>query len=202
MIAYERRERDRFSHHLLDLIGLGTQGLQDRQDIADESLIYYCGLISLNTRPAVALEQILNDYFGVPAAVDQFVGAWYPLDAENQCRIGEDAEWSGQLGWGAVIGDEIWDQQSRIRIRLGPLTFRQYRDFLPGEGGWRELRALARFFTRGEFDVEVQLVLNRDEVPTCELGDPAEAAPRLGWSTWAKSADFDRDPDETVLLLN
>jgi len=202
MIAYERGERDRFSHHLLDLVGLGTPGLQDRQDISDDSLIYYSGLLSLNTRSAAALEQILTDYFEVPVAVEQFVGAWYPLDAENQCHIGDEAEWSDQLGWGAVAGDEIWDLQSRIRIRLGPLAFRQYRDFLPGESGWRELRALARLFTRGEFDVEVQLVLDRREVPPCELGDPAEAAPQLGWSTWAKSAELDRDPDETILLLN
>ena len=29
-IPYERGERDRFSHHLLALIGLGTPGLQER----------------------------------------------------------------------------------------------------------------------------------------------------------------------------
>ena len=28
-IAYEHGERDRFSHHLLDLIGLGTKGLAE-----------------------------------------------------------------------------------------------------------------------------------------------------------------------------
>jgi type VI secretion system protein ImpH len=201
-IAYERGERDRFSHHLLDLIGLGTPGLQDRQDVSDDSLIYYSGLLSMNTRSAVALEQILTDYFEVPVAVEQFVGAWYPLDAENQCHIGEETGWSEQLGWGAVTGNEIWDQQSRIRIRLGPLTFDGYRNFLPGESGWRELRALTRFFARGEFDIEVQLVLNRAEVPPCQLGDAAPGAPQLGWSTWTKSREMDRDPDETVLLLD
>ena len=201
-IAYERGERDRFSHHLLDLIGLGTPGLQDRQDVADDSLLYYCGLLSMNVRSATALEQILSDYFEVPAVVEQFVGAWYPMDSENQCHLGEETGWSEQLGWGAVAGDEIWDQQSRIRIRLGPLTFAQYQDFLPGQSAWRELRAIARFFAGGEFDIEVQLVLSRAEVPPCELGDATESAPRLGWSTWVKSAAIQRDPDETVLLLD
>jgi type VI secretion system protein ImpH len=64
------------------------------------------------------------------------------------------------------------------------------------------LRALTRFFARGEFDVEVQLVLNRDEVPACQLDAAAEGAPQLGWSTWVKSATMDRDPDETVFLLD
>ena len=201
-IAYERGGRDRFSHHLLDLIGLGTPGLQDRQDIADDSLIYYSGLLGMNTRSAVALEQILADYFEVAVAVEQFVGAWYPMDEENQCHIGEETGWSEQLGWGAVAGDEIWDQQSRIRIRLGPLTFHEYQDFLPGQSAWKELRAIAKFFARGEFDIEVQLVLKREEVPPCQLGEQDEAAPQLGWSTWVKSAGMNRDPDETVLLLD
>jgi len=201
-IAYERGERDRFSHHLLDLVGLGTPHLQERQGVADDSLIYYSGLLGMNTRSAAALEQILGDYFEAPVAIEQFVGAWYSMDAENQCHLGEETGWSEQLGWGAVAGDEIWDEQARIRVRLGPLSLKQYRDFLPGQNGWRELRALAEFFTRGEFDIEVQLVLDRDEVPPCELQDGPEESPQLGWTTWVKSAAMGRDPDEAVLLLD
>jgi type VI secretion system protein ImpH len=201
-IAYERGDRDRFSHHLLDLIGLGTPGLQDRQEVSDDSLIFYSGLLSMNTRSATALEQILRDFFDVPVKIEQFVGAWYPMEPENQCNIGEESGASEQLGWGAVVGDEIWDHQSRIRIQLGPLPFDVYRGFLPGGDAWRELRSLTRFFTRGEFDVEVQLILKRDDVPACELGEAGEEAPQLGWSTWVKSAPFNRDPGDTVLLMD
>src|SRR5262249_39658873 len=35
-VAYERGERDRFSQYLLDFIGLGTAGLQDRQAVPDD----------------------------------------------------------------------------------------------------------------------------------------------------------------------
>lgn len=200
-IARERGELDRVSEHLLDLIGLGSAGLQDRQDTADESLLYYSGLFGLNTRSAAALEQILADYFGVAVEVQQFVGSWHGLDPANACLVGEESGPSEQLGRGAVVGDEIWDQQSRIRLRLGPLSFHEYREFLPDGSAWRELRSLTRFFTRDEFEVEVQFVLRREEVPPCELGDDTPAAPRLGWSTWVKSSPLQRDPDETVLLL-
>jgi type VI secretion system protein ImpH len=200
-VAYERGELDRFSHLLLDLIGLGTEGLQKRQDTADDSLIYYSGLLGLNTRSAAAFEQIVSDYFDVPVSVQQFVGAWQPLEESNQCSLGEDTGPSEQLGWGVVVGDEIWDQQSRVRLRFGPLTIDQYRNFLPGGDAWKELRAIARFFTRDEFDVEAQFVLRRDDVPPCELAGESADAPRLGWSTWVKSAPFYRDPDETVLQV-
>src|SRR4029077_2380484 len=73
-IAYERGERDRFSHHLLDLIGLGTPGLQNRQHVPDDSLLYYSGLLAMNTRSAMALQQILADYFEVDVEIEQFVG--------------------------------------------------------------------------------------------------------------------------------
>jgi predicted component of type VI protein secretion system len=48
----------------------------------------------------------------------------------------------------------------------------------------------------------VQLVLKREEVPPCALDEEGEAFPQLGWSTWIKNAPFQRDPDETVLLLD
>ncbi len=200
-IAYERGERDRFSHHLLDLLGLGTLGLQDRQEVPDDSLLYYSGLLALHPRSATVFRQLLADYFDIPVEIEQFRGAWYPVEVENQCRVGEESGSSEQLGWGAMVGDEVWDQQSRVRIRLGPLTFRQYCDFLPGHGAWRSLRALTRFYVQGEFDVEAQLILRRGEVPPCELAAETDQVPQLGWTTWMKSAPFSRDPGDTVLVL-
>ena len=58
------------------------------------------------------------------------------------------------------------------------------------------------FFMRGEFDVELQLVLRRDEMPASELEEAGQGALRLGWSTWASPAAMNRNPDETILLLD
>ena len=197
-IPYERGERDRFSHYVLALLGLGTPGLQDRQDVPDDALVFYSGLLSPHPRSATALRQVLADYFGVPVEIEQFVGAWYPVERESQCALGDDGSYSDQLGFGAVVGDEIWDQQSRVRIQFGPLALEQYEDFLPGGEAHRHVRALASFFAAGEYDVEIQLILRRDEVPPCEL---RPAGRRLGWTSWVKSAEFTRDPGETVLEL-
>lgn len=199
-IAYERGERDRFSHHLLDLIGLGTVGLQNRQSIPDDSLLFYSGLFALHTRSAAALRQVLADYFDVPVEVEQFVGAWYPLDVPNQCRLDHN-DLSEQVGIGTVVGDEIWDQGSGVRVKLGPLDLKQYLDFLPEGSASKPLRAITRFFSGDEIDFEVQLVLKRDEVPACELSDAVAASWQLGWSTWVKSAPMRRDPADTILKI-
>lgn len=200
-IAYERGELDRFSHHLLDLIGLGTEGLQHRQAVEDESLLYYSGLLAQQPRSAAALEQILSDYFEIPVEVEQFAGAWYRLDSGTQCCFEEGDSYSEQLGLGAVVGDEIWDQKSRVRIRLGPMPLSRYREFLPGGEAHQPLRALVRFFASGEFDFEVQLILKREDVPACEIGLEGDRAPRLGWMTWMKSARAPSDAGDTVLTL-
>jgi len=201
-VAYERDGEDRVSKYLMALIGLGTAGLEDRMVVRDNSLLYYAGLLSLQPRSAVAVRGVLQDYFGVPLEVEQFVGAWQPLGPGDQCDLGSGATLSSQLGVGTVVGDEIWDQQSRIRLKLGPLTQEQYLGFLPGGAAYEPLRELARFVCGAHLEIEVQLILERAVVPRCNLGEDGLAGPRLGWFTWMKSGpEFDRAPSDTLLLL-
>ena len=200
-VAYERGERHRFSLQLLGLVGLGTDGLQDRQAIPDDALIYYSGLLGQRPRSAQALRQILADYFDVPVAIEQFSGAWYPLQPATQCSLSESASDSEELGFGAVVGDAVWNQQSRVRVVLGPLSLERYSDFLPDGSCWEALRAWVRFFSNDEWDFDVKLVLEREQVPACELGAEEASMPQLGWVSWLKSAPLGRDPDDTVLAL-
>lgn len=200
-VSYERGDRDRFSHFLLDLIGLGTQGLQERQPIRDDSYRFYAGLFSMHARSAAGLRQILMDYFDVPVEIEQFVGAWYAIDEPNQCCFEDGNDYSEQLGFGAVVGDEIWDMNSGVRITLGPLSLDQYLDFLPNGSAYEPLRALTKFYSDGELDFEIRLVLKRDEVPFCELGATGKGAPQLGWCTWGKTRPMGRDPGDTILRM-
>jgi type VI secretion system protein ImpH len=200
-IAYERGDRDRFSHYLMDLIGIGTPGLQDRLPVLDESLLYYCGLLAQRPRSAEALQNLLSDYFQVPVEVEQFAGGWYPLDRPTQSVLEGGESESEQLGWGAVVGDEVWDQSARVRVRIGPLSLAQYQDFLPAGSAFEPLKVLTRLFSNGEFDFEIQLVLDRKEVPRFELGAEGASAPQLGWVTWVKTREMKTDACETILQL-
>jgi len=200
-ITHEEAGVNPLSNQLLALVGLGIPGLQERQAVKDETFVYYAGLFAQHPRSAIALEQILSDYFGVDVEVQQFAGAWYKLDRISQSSLDDGGKSTEQLGFGAVLGDEVWDQQSVVRIRLGPLSISQYLDFLPTGTAWEPLRSLVRFYFNDQLDFEVQLVLRRDETPRCELGSPGEDAPRLGWTTWAKTNDMQRDPEETIMRL-
>ena len=198
-VTYSLGEQDLFTRYLLDLIGLGTDGMQDRQAIPDESLLNYVALLGMQSRSAAALEQLIGDYFEVPVECEQFRGTWYALDRATQCCMEEKQTESDQLGTGAVVGDEVWEQQSRVRIKLGPLTVSRYCDFLPDGSAYGPLKALTRLFSNDEVDFEVQLILKREETPRCEINLDASQPPKLGWITWLKSVPLQRDPDETIL---
>lgn len=205
-VAYERKSLfgkgdDAFTGYLLDLIGLGTKGLRNRQAVPDQTLISYEGLFAQFPRSAMAFRSILSDYFGAPVEVQPFAGTWRPLDASSRTCLDEGKSQSEQLGIGIVLGDEVWDQQSVVRVRIGPMPLAQYKDFLPDGSAYEPLKAISKFFCGDDLDVEVQLVLRREEAPPFALGYEELPPPRLGWFSWVFTKPLDRDPDETVLRL-
>ena len=124
----------------------------------------------------------------MPVEIEQFVGAWHGLDEPDLCRFDDETP-SQQLGLGAIVGDEIYNQQSGVRIKLGPMGLVQYLDFLPSGTAHQPLKSLANFIARGDMDFEVQLILKKDEVPECELGDADSPVPttttRLVLDRWS-----------------
>jgi type VI secretion system protein ImpH len=201
-IAREDGTRDRLAAHLADLVGLGLTSTQERRPFPDEALIYRAGLLAPQSRGAAALQQLLEDFFDLRADVEQFVGGWYPLQPDDLCEIGDDDGDANILGGGAVAGDEAWDQQSSVRVKLGPLPREQFDSFLPGGSSHESLVALLRFYGNNQFDFEVQLILAREDVRGVRLGE-AGAEQRLGWSTWISSGARPEglDADETILSL-
>jgi type VI secretion system protein ImpH len=200
--SYERGEEDTISARLLEVLGLGSRSLRGLMDVPEEDLLFYGGLLGLHQRNAASLERIVQDYLQVPAQVEQFIGGWYPLSEESQVRLDEDAdEFSPRLGEQTVVGDEFWDPQARVRIKIGPLSRERYEDFLPTGKGHRALKALSTFFSDGLFDFEIQLILAKEDVPPVVLGGETEYATPLGWCTWIQTRPFDRDADETTLTL-
>lgn len=201
-VLNEKHGTDPIREHLLDLTGLGLERWRQLLPIPDDAIAFYAGLVMLQQRGAVALEQLIADCFGVPVEIEQFVGAWYPLPVREQTAIDDEPGLgTGGLGQGAIAGDEIWDQQARVRIRIGPLPRDDFDRFLPTGEAWDQLRGITRFFGHGQYDFEVQLVLEGDDVPSCVLGSDEPASQPLGWSTWIRSSAFSRNADETILKL-
>jgi type VI secretion system protein ImpH len=201
-VAYERaawhgQEDDRFSQYLFDFIGLGTRGLGGRLAVHDKVLLFYAGLLAQQPRSASALAGLLQDYFGVPVTVLQCLGQWLPLSETNRTRLGAEPG-NNVLGESAVAGDRVWDQQAKFRLQVGPLTYTEFCQFLPGQSAFCLLVQLSRFFAGLACDFDVQLMLKAAEVPWCTLGGTSAGTARLGWSAWLKTREFTHNAADAV----
>jgi len=194
-IGYERGKDD-FTAFLFDFVGLGTEGLRGRMDLADESLLPYGGLIAQKPHSAIALGNILSDYFGVKAKIEQFFGQWLELDTESITTLGQA---NSSLGTTAIIGTRIWEQQSKFRVRLGAMSFKEFQDFLPNGNAHKSLKSINRFMVGLEFDFDVQLILQAKQVPSTILTTRAKRRPMLGWTSFLKTKPFVNDDEQVVL---
>ena len=211
-IAFEEAQRDGGRHEdpftkmLYSLVGFGSQGVRDRLHVRDATFLYYAGHFAQVRPQAVTLEALVGDYFSVPARVAQFRGQWLQLQRADQSRLA--AQPSGfsnqplpnnQLGVNVVIGQRVWSVENCFRVRLGPLSYRQFEAFTPAGNQLIPLAQLVRTYVGPEFDFDVQLILRHDEVPTARFaarGQPESC--RLGWNTWINSQPFLRDADDAA----
>jgi type VI secretion system protein ImpH len=202
-IAYERTgaNDDVISARLLDLVGLGTPTLMRRMEIADDACLFYAGLLSERRPTAQGLKQLIEDYFDVPVEVEQFTGTWRRLPPQNRTYLRDAGMFCEMLGLGTIVGDEAFDQHGAVTLRLGPLSYERYCEFLPGAPAHKELGAWLRIYANREFDFIIRLVLEREEVPRMQLGEGGTAASRLGLVSWVKNKSLDRDPDEATYRL-
>ncbi len=217
---YARAEADPFTRSLFSLVGLGIPSLRNRLRVAvfeedkeiaqeralarieDLALLHYAGLLAHQPRSACMLEALLRDYFALPLQVQQFRGQWLRPDPANQTRMGDEGG-NNQLGVSAVAGERVWDVQSKVRVRLGPLRYPQFAEFIPDRSPIAERKAfyllshLVRLYVGMELDFDVQLVLKAEDVPACQLADGG-IGPRLGWNTWVCSGPLTQDAEDAV----
>ena len=195
--AGEGAEDDALSARLRSVIGIGMPSLEQRLPLDDAVLMRHAALLAPHARSATALRQLLIGYLEVPVAVEEFVPAWYKLAPGTQCALGEDDE-TTMLGIGSVVGDEVLDHGARARVCIGPLSRTMFNSLLPGTVGHQSLKSLVRFVAGDAVEVEVRLVLDRRAVPATVLGTDGGA---LGWGTWLRTREPDRDPDDTTFLF-
>ncbi|HTN77794.1 MAG TPA: type VI secretion system baseplate subunit TssG [Pirellulaceae bacterium] len=200
-VARSQAEVDPLTFALLSFVGLGTDGLNHKLSVDDESILYYSGHYAHHPRPAVALEALLADFFNAPVEVLQFQGRWITLAPEERTALPSRRAPLGRncrLGRDAIAGTRVWNVPTKFRVRIGPLSYQRFEEFLPTSAGLRKLCDLVRLYVGPEFTYDVQVVLKREEVPCVQLqGQPSHAA-RLGWNSWSRIRPYLKDGDEAV----
>lgn len=193
-VGFDRPEQDRFSVYLGSLIGVGMPSYRQRDAMPDLAKQHYAGHLSCQTRHADGLEAILGDFLRLPVRIDEFVGHWLALPCDCRWRLGESAS-TGTLGLNVTVGARVWDRQHKFRVRIGPLSLRDYERMLPGGDSLERVVAIVRNYVGDQLEWDLNLTLRQAEVPPIQIG----VAGRLGWTTWLTSHPLARDGNDLML---
>ncbi|HEY2342417.1 MAG TPA: type VI secretion system baseplate subunit TssG, partial [Chthoniobacteraceae bacterium] len=192
-VDFDRPEESRFADYIGSLFGLGMPSLHHRDLVPDRAKLYFAGRLSCQTRNAEGLAAILEDFFGVPTRIVEFVGFWLTLPYSNQCRLGESPS-TGALGRSAIAGSRVYDAQLKFRVRMGPLTLADFQRLLPNGQAFKRIKTWVRNYIGDELIWDLQCVLLAQEVPTMTLGKSGF----LGWTTWLTSKPVTKDVDDPI----
>jgi type VI secretion system protein ImpH len=193
-VGFDRPSADRFSAFIASLFGLGMSTLRDRDGMSDLVKLHFSGRLALQTRPAEGLRAIIADYFKLPVEIDQFFPQWVRLPQQSLCKLGE-SEATGALGATASIGERFHVYHHKFRIRIGPMTFGDFKRLLPDGRSLSRLLPLVRNYIGDELAWDVMLILIKAEVPSVRLGRDG----LLGWTSWLGTRRTEVDASDLVL---
>ena len=189
----DRAGDDRWRLYVGSLMGLGLEGLRDRDALPDEARLHWAGLFAMPTRPAEGLERVLAGFFSEPVHVEPLHGHWIHLPKDMLSRLGGP---ESRLGASATLGERVWDCAGKFRIVLGPVGFAKFQNLLPGRASLARLLALVRAWNGGDtMWWDLQVILKQAEVPGTKLN----AGSGLGWTSWLLPGKARHDAHEYVI---
>src|SRR5262245_50656588 len=188
-------DRTPAARYVLSLIGLGLPSLASQLE-APSATLRYAGLLAAVPRSAAGLALVLTDYFAVPFEVCQFAGDWYALDPDQCTHVGVAGR-NNAIGQNAVVGTRVWIQDAGVLLRIGPLTARQFGDFLPEGAAHGALAEIVRFYAGADLKVRIQLLLRPEDLSQARLGQS-----RIGWTGWLHTRDAERPDDQVRVRLD
>lgn len=191
-VQLDRPDQDRFRTYVGALIGIATPHLEKRDALPDQYKRFFAGRLVAQARNAEGLTRFLEHDFGVSVRVIEFVAQWMKLPRDAHLYMGHSM---ASLGRDALLGAHVRGAQEHFRLRVGPLSRNEFNRFLPGSDALRQLVAAVRMYVGDEKGWDLQLVLQKDDVPLAHLGK----AGRMGLDTWMGRYRKTGDADDVVL---
>ncbi|MDX8467165.1 MULTISPECIES: type VI secretion system baseplate subunit TssG [Mesorhizobium] len=188
-VQVERSVGGRVRAMLEAMSGIGLPGTQDPE--IDTVRLRQAGSLANQVDGAERLTLFLATAFKVPVEIKEFVASWITIPAALQSRVGKAY---AALGRGATIGPRVFSRQSRIELRIGPLSLDDFKSFLPGERRLALFKKAVRDMIGEALDVDLRIVLARDAVPPPKIGTV-----QLGRTSWLARPAEKGDADDLKL---
>lgn len=182
------------------LLSLGACPAKPRAQTDDvdphaDAMLFYIGLLRQRPMSAAALSCILPDYFGVPIAIEQFVGGWDNIADNRQCRMGGD---NATLGHSGALGVRAWRHDLGVTLHIGPLCKVDFERFLPGTAGARALGGILALVGIPGLRYMAHVMLRPEDVASLDLVGGSKPGKRIGFD--ARLGVSDKTADVRYLL--
>jgi len=192
----DKHKATAFRRTLLSLTGFGTMGTAQQAGVNQDVLLRFSGLLANRTRNAMGLTSMLCEFTGLPVKVKQFRRRWVSIPSHEQSQLGQHG--GLLLGQNTTAGSSIEDFAGGFRIVIGPVGYADYLALSPGSHRLSEIFALTRLFTGSALEFDVQVILRKEDIPFCQLGQTDTPA-RLGWNSWARVAPAYKDSADAIV---
>ncbi|ESZ14636.1 type VI secretion protein [Mesorhizobium sp. L2C085B000] len=173
-VQVERGVGGRVRSMLEAMAGIGLPGTQDAE--LDTVKLRQAASVAAQVDGPERLTLFLAEAFKVPVVLKEFVAAWMTIPKALQTRL---AGSYATLGRSATIGPRSFSRQSRIELRIGALSYIDYKAFLPGGERLKLLKQAVRDLIGETIDVDLRIVLAAKAVPPAKLGTV-----QLARTTW------------------
>lgn len=171
------KERRLDEHRFLSLAGLSNIPELSTAPVPPMRLASFAGRLRSRTRTAEGLAALLNGLLDdILVEVEENVPRWIPMT--NPPALGESD--GIRLGVNATIGETVYDQSSKFRVKLGPVKPDVYLSLLPGGKRAQKVDWLIRLYAPDHLDYDIELTLDAGDVTGVSLGDDGQ----LGLSTF------------------
>ncbi|OSQ42978.1 type VI secretion system baseplate subunit TssG [Thalassospira sp. MCCC 1A01428] len=179
-VRYHAGASDQFSDWMFSLIGIGGDESRGKADVPWAKLLTYLGVVAGRVRSAEMVSGVIAHAFSLPdVSIRQLELRKVEIPQDQRARMGAT---NMSLGQDFVIGRFVEDRAGKFTVVLKNLTFERFRDFLPSGKDFARLKELVEFLLKDQLAYDVELNLQRNEVPAFKLGCPRTAS--LGWTTF------------------
>jgi len=168
---------DKITERINSFTGSGLFAKRKTPEISDYALLKFSGLLSQRVRNKAGLKILISHLFPqYEMKIKEFVPRWVELTDIPELGNNEN-----KLGENNFIGKRILDYSSRVCIQIGPISFEDYLDFLPGKEKSNRLIELLQLYLNDGLEFDFEFKINSDTIVSVSWNDDRL---KLGSTLW------------------
>jgi type VI secretion system protein ImpH len=192
----QRPEHSQLAVYLGALMGVGSHDQVAQIPMSPRQWLGIGDFMANSRRCAAGVIQVVSAKLDCPVKLVPLIGAWRQIDPADQYKLGNSGH---RLGIDTLLGRSMWDQQARVRLVLGPISYQQLTSLLPplptsqkpdqsethlqqpkshvdqyepqfgAHASFQEVQSLLRLMLDRRHDVELELLVRKRDLPLATL---------------------------------